>query len=206
MAKSKRISFLAKLTQGYDKVLDIGTDHGLVLSSAFEKGYIKTAIASDLRDKPLNQAKRNLKNYPVTYVISDGFLSIKEDFDLAIIAGMGAYLIADILDHAPLGNHIYLLQANEKIEILREYLMNHEFSIVDEYLLLDRFYYVILKVVRGKMVLDDEDIYLGPILKHKPEALPYYMRKARQLEKILPHADVKRQETLKKMLKIYKNV
>lgn len=206
MARSKRILFLSELTQGYNKVLDIGTDHGLVLSSAFEKGYIKSAIANDLREKPLNQAKKNLKNYPVTYVISDGFLSIKEDFDLAVISGMGAYLICDILDHAPKGDQVFLLQANDKIEILRIYLMDHGFSIIDEYILEDKFYYVVLKVKRGEMILDDEDIYLGPILKHKSEALPYYMRKAKQIEKILPHTDEKRQETLKKMLKIYKNV
>jgi len=206
MARSKRIAFLAELTQGYEKVLDIGTDHGFVLSCAFEKGYIRSAIASDLREKPLNQAKRNLKKYPVSYVLSDGFLAIKEDFDLAIIAGMGAYLINDILDHAPLGKQTYLLQANEKIEILREYLMNHGFLIIDEYIIYDRFYYVILKVVRGEMILTEDDLLLGPILKTKPDVLPYYARKAHQIEKIMTHADEKRLETLKKMHKIYKSV
>ncbi|MBN2300517.1 MAG: SAM-dependent methyltransferase [Acholeplasmataceae bacterium] len=205
MARSKRIEFLADLTRGYNKVLDIGTDHGLVLSSAFEKGYIKSAIASDLREKPLNQAKKNLRKYPISYVISDGFSDIKEEFDLAIIAGMGAYLITNILDHAPSGHHEYLLQANDKIEILRTYLMNNGFSIVDEFIIHDRFYYVILKVIRGKMILNEDDILLGPILKSKPEAKPYYQRKARQIEKIMVNADEKRVESLKKMHKIYKN-
>jgi len=205
MARSKRIEYLAVLTRGYDKVLDIGTDHGLVLAIALENKWIKSGIASDLREKPLNQARKNLKGFSVEYVISDGFKEIKSDFDLAIIAGMGAFLITEIMDHAPEGNQTYLLQANDKIEVLREYLMEHGYKIIDEYIVEDKFYYVILKVVRGGMSLLDEDIYLGPILKHKAEALPYYEKKVRQIEKILPHADQNRQEILKKMLKIYKN-
>ena len=206
MARNKRISFLAELTKGYDRVLDIGTDHGLVLLKAFEKGYIKEAIATDLREKPLKQAEKNLKNYPVTYILSDGFLAVKNPFDLAIIAGMGAYLIADIMNQAPKGNHVYILQANDKIEILREYLGSHGFKIIDEYLVHDRFFYVILKVTRGVMLLNEEDLYLGPILKNKPEALEYYARKAHQIEKILPSADSERQIELEKMLKIFKNL
>jgi len=206
MARNKRISFLAELTKGYDRVLDIGTDHGLVLQKAFEKGYIKEAIATDLREKPLQQAERNLKNYPTTYILSDGFLAVKAPFDLAIIAGMGAYLISDIMAHAPEGNQTYILQANEKIEILRDYLMNHGFKIIDEFVVHDRFYYVILKVVRGVMVLVEEDFYLGPILKNKPESIDYYARKVHQIEKILAGADPERQIELGKMLKIYKNL
>jgi tRNA (adenine22-N1)-methyltransferase len=206
MARNKRISFLAELTKGYDRVLDIGTDHGLVLLKAFEKGYIKEAIATDLREKPLKQAEKNLKNYPVTYILSDGFLTVKNPFDLAIIAGMGAYLIADIMNQAPEGNQVYILQANDKIDMLREYLGSHGFKIIDEYLVQDRFFYVILKVIRGVMLLNEEDLYLGPILKNKPEALEYYARKAQQIEKILPGADRERQIELEKMIKIFKNL
>ena len=55
----KRIDFLASLTKGYQNVIDIGTDHGLVLKKAFEKGYIKSAIATDINPKPLNSARIN---------------------------------------------------------------------------------------------------------------------------------------------------
>lgn len=203
MARNKRINFLATLTEGYNKVLDIGTDHGLVLKRAFDEGYIKEAIAADLREKPLMQAMKNLKNYPVKYIISDGFLAIKEPFDLAIIAGMGSHLITEILNNAPKQDEHYLLQANEKIDVLRSYLTSHNFEIIDEYLLYDKFYYVILKVKVGTQTLSLEDIYLGPILKDKPEALDYYRHKAHHIEKIIPKADEKRREELKKMLKIF---
>ncbi len=206
MARSKRILFLAELTKGFNSVLDIGTDHGLVLEKAFEKGYIHKGIASDLREKPLKSAENNLKNYPVTFVISDGFLAIKEPFDLVIIAGMGAYLICDIMDNAPKEDVTYILQPNDKTEILREYLMNHGFMITDEYLIQDKFFYVILRVKRGVSKMNQEDLILGPILKTKPESRKFYDQKIEQIDKIYNRADEKRKEELDKMRQIYKNV
>lgn len=202
MARNKRIDLLASLTNGYDTVLDIGTDHGLVLKKAFQKGYIKQAIASDLREEPLNQAKANLKNYPVSFVLSDGFKEIKEDFDLAIIAGMGAYLITEILENAP-KDKTYILQANDKQEVLRSYLNETGFEIVDEYIVHDKFYYIVMIVKAGQMHLLEDDLYLGPKLKFKPEAKSYYQHKIKQYQKIISHADEMRQKELLKLIKIY---
>ncbi len=202
MARNKRISLLSELTKGYDKVLDIGTDHGLVLLEAFKKGYIKQAIASDLREEPLNQAKKNLNTYPVEFVLSDGFKDIKSSFDLAIIAGMGAYLIKDILKLAP-KDKTYILQANDKHEILRAYLEEDGFEIVDEYVIHDKFFYIIMVVKQGQMHLLEDDLYLGPKLKYKKEARAYYDHKIKQYKKILPKADEARQQTLVNRIKIY---
>ena len=53
-----RISFIAKLTKGYDTVIDIGSDHGLVLKYALDNNFIKHAIASDINEGPLNRARK----------------------------------------------------------------------------------------------------------------------------------------------------
>jgi tRNA (adenine22-N1)-methyltransferase len=206
MVKSKRLEFLSELTKGYDKVIDIGSDHGLVLLEALKKGYIKEAIASDLREKPLKQAMKNLKDYQVKFILSDGFLSVKDHFDLAIISGMGANLICNIMEYAPKNNETYILQANDKIEILRKFLSINHFEIIDEYVIYDKFFYVFLKVVRGKMVLNEADLYLGHILKNKEESRRYYDHKLRQIDQIYEKADVKKRDFLNKMRKIYKNV
>lgn len=206
MVKSKRIEFLSELTKGYDKVIDIGSDHGLVLLEAFKKGYIKEAIASDLREKPLKQAMKNLENYQVKFILSDGFLSVKDNFDVAIISGMGSHLICDILENAPKENQIFILQPNDKIEVLRKYLALHHFKIIDEYVIYDKFFYVILKVIRGHMSLAEMDLYLGPILKLKEESRSYYDHKLKQIDKIYEKADVKKREFLNKMRQLYKNV
>jgi len=203
MARNKRIELLALLANHSNCLLDVGTDHGLVLFKAFKKGYIKKAIASDLRSGPLNQAKKNLKGFDVTYILSDGFKSINQPFDTAIIAGMGAHLIKEIMMHAP-RNKKYILQANDKHHILRAFLNDHGYQITDEFVVFDKFYYVIMVVTDGKMNLDQTDLYLGPILKNKLEAKPYYENKLKIYQDIMSKADLNTKNKLDKIIKIFK--
>jgi tRNA (adenine22-N1)-methyltransferase len=206
MARSKRITFLAELTKGFDTVCDIGSDHGYVLVEAFKKGYINQGIASDLRDEPLAIAKKNLIGYQAKTIQSDGFLNIKDSFDCAIVAGMGAYLIADIMKFAPIGDVTYILQPNDKPEVLRSFLMEHKFNIEDEFIIRDRFFYIIMKVKRGNMTLTHEDIILGPKLRMKSEALNYYAYKVQNFKKLLLQVDEKRAQEIRDLIKIYELV
>ncbi|MBE0700529.1 MAG: SAM-dependent methyltransferase [Acholeplasmataceae bacterium] len=205
MVKNNRLSLLAELSKGFHTVLDIGTDHGLVLKEAIDFGFIQKGIASDLRESPLKQARKNLKNYPIDFIKSDGFLAIDKPFDLAIIAGMGSYLIADIMKNAPEGNHMYILQANDKVEYLRKFLQDNHFDIIDEFLVFEKRFYVILKVTRGEMALSESDLYLGPILKKKPNSKPYYDYKAQQIKKVINRTDDDRKKHLEKLYDIYHN-
>ncbi|WP_025725209.1 tRNA (adenine(22)-N(1))-methyltransferase [Acholeplasma granularum] len=171
-----RIDFITSLLKGYDTVLDIGADHGLVIKKAIDLGYIKNGIAADINKGPLNHAKKNLTGYPVRFYLSDGFKKIDADYDLAVITGMGSRLIIDILKHAKL-DRTYILGANEKVEILRSWLVSNNYEIIDEYIIYDGFYYVFLKVKKGQMNLSDSDLYVGPILKNKVEATQYFKHK-----------------------------
>jgi len=207
MARSKRIKFLASLTKDHHVVLDVGTDHGLVLKEAFDSGFIIEAIASDINEAPLLQAQKNLKNHPVTYIQSDGFLHIKQTFDCVIIAGMGAYLIAQILERAPESKEIkYVLQANDKTPYLRKYLLEHEFAIEDEFIIMDKHYYEIIVARRGTMSLSEADIILGPKLRYKEDSHKYFKHKAAQILKVINKTDPVRQAELEKLCKIYQNL
>lgn len=205
MVKNKRIQFLASLLEGYDTVIDIGSDHGYVLREAFEQKFIKQAIASDLRSAPLERAMITLQNYPVTFVQSDGFLAVKEPYQAAVISGMGAYLIADIMKYAPMLDALYILQPNDKPAYLREKMMDLGYQIVDEYVIHDRFYYVVILYRYGKEILSLEDIILGPKLKDKKEALTYYQRRIFIIDQIQHKApsttDKKLNEELEILLK-----
>lgn len=198
MVRNKRLSFLASLIKDYPVVCDIGCDHGYVLEMAFQTGTIQKGIACDLREMPLKSAMKTLQNYPVRAILSDGFLSIDEPFDAAVIAGMGAHLIADIMEHAPHHEAIYILQANDKIAYLRQRLNAMGFQIIDEHVVHDRFYYVILVVQRGHQILSEEECFYGPFLHNKSEVKAYYEHRLKQLKKIIDVADeVKKKETLK---------
>ena len=203
MVISNRLDTMVELTQGYSTVLDIGSDHGLLLLKAFQKGYIQKGIASDLREKPLNQAKKNFKDYPVDYVRSDGFLDIKEPYDLVVIAGMGAHLITDILKHAPHFSVPMILQPNDKPEKLRDFLSQNGFKIIDEFVAFEKHYYPILLIEKGDESLDEVSILLGPKLKDKPEAKAYYEHKINTLTPILNRADENRKSEIRRLIMLY---
>src|SRR5690554_3511587 len=176
MIKNKRLDFIANLIDKNTNILlDIGTDHGYLIKKAFDNNKIKHAIATDINELPLNNAKNNLTNYEVDFVLTDGFKGVKQSFDLVVIAGMGGNLISNILKDAPNNKDIkYILQANNKNDKLRIFLTENNFKITNEHIIEDKHYYVIMEVVRGEMNLNTNDCYLGPILKTKKESIKYY--------------------------------
>lgn len=161
MARNKRIQAIVEALQGYHTVLDIGTDHGYVLKDALDLNYIQKGIASDLREKPLQKAKERLKNYPVTFYQSDGFLSIDIPFDVAVIAGMGSYTIIDILKNRPDLKEDLMVMPHDNIDVLRRYLAENNFMIDYEKIIYDRHFYTLFKIKRGKMILSEKEIHTG---------------------------------------------
>src|SRR5690606_2426325 len=117
----KRIEFIASLLKGYEVAIDIGSDHGFVLKEALVNGYIKKGIATDNKIGPLKAAQENLKGYDVEFVLSDGFKSVNKSADVAVVAGMGAHLICDILSHSPFQLD-FILGPNDRLGIVRKYL------------------------------------------------------------------------------------
>lgn len=206
MVENNRLKFISSLLKGYNTVLDIGTDHGLVLKYAFDMGYIKNGIASDLREKPLISAKNNLKDYPCEFILSNGFSNIKKDFDCCVICGMGSHLISEILSDSPNNNAHYILGTNDKEDELREYLSNNNFKILDEYIIFDKFYYIFMKVTKTatKQKLSKEDIILGPVLKTKKNSVDYYQQKAIYLKDLIAKVDQQKAQLLKGKLKYFK--
>lgn len=177
MIRDNRLNTIASLIdKNTNTLLDIGTDHGFLIKLAFKQDKIKKAIASDINEMPLATAKANLEGLNVSFVISNGFSNIKESFDTVVIAGMGSNLIKTILEESPENLNItYILQANNKLEILRRYLNDNNYKIIDEIIIKDKsHYYVTIKAIRSKMNLSDEEIYLGPIIKNKQSSIPYY--------------------------------
>lgn len=161
MARNKRIQAIVEALQGYHTVLDIGTDHGFVLKDALDLHYIQKGIASDLREKPLQKAKELLKNYPVTFYQSDGFLSIDVPFDVAVIAGMGSYTVIDILNNYPELKEDLIMMPHDNIDVLRRYLAENNFMIDYEKIIYDRHFYTLFKIKRGKMMLSEKEIHTG---------------------------------------------
>lgn len=143
-----RITFIASLLSGYKIVLDIGTDHGLVLKKALDLKYIQKGIASDNKPQPLLKAYQNLKNYPVEFYLSDGFLKILSTFDLALICGMGPHTIIHILKNKLDMNKPLILGCQGKWLPLIYWLKKNDFELLRYYNFFDKFNYIFLKVIR----------------------------------------------------------
>jgi tRNA (adenine22-N1)-methyltransferase len=146
----KRIDFIVSLLQGYHTVLDIGTDHGLVLKKSFEKSYIQKAIATDINPNSLKKARENLKKYPVEFYLSDGFEKINSLFDLVLITGMGPHTIIKILEKSFHFDKPFILGCQGKIHILVKWLKRNNYIIQHHYIVYDKFNYMFLKVVQNK--------------------------------------------------------
>ena len=164
---SKRLKEISKYTKGYNLLLDVGSDHGLLPIYAINNDYVKDAIASDINYKPLIKAKENFTKYnlDIKTIVFDGIP--ETDADIIAICGMGAELIIQILEKT-LNNAKNLkrliLSPNNDYYILRQYL-NNKFNIVEEEVIIDRnHYYEVIVVELGNSNYSDKELYFGPIL------------------------------------------
>ena len=182
----QRIELLASLSEGSNSLLDLGCDHAHVLTLAINKYNVKEGIASDISDGPLKMAKENIIRAnlidKIKIIKSDGFKNINDYFDTCIIAGMGGELIKDILNNGldKIRNKKLILEPNNNQDIVRRFLNDNNFKIIDEYALYDaNKYYEIIVAISGDEKLSDFEINYGPILLKKKEKgfIDFYINK-----------------------------
>ena len=139
----KRIDLIASLAKNSNIICDIGCDHAYTVIKAIKDYGVSYAIASDINDGPLEIAKKNIISHKiedkVKIVKSDGFKNVNDEFDTAIISGMGGNLIIDILNSSldKIKNKKLIISANSDFYLVRKYLNNNGFIISDEYSLVD---------------------------------------------------------------------
>ena len=119
---------------------DVGTDHAHLPIFLLETGKIERAILSDINERPLLSARKNIIEAGLSdraeLVLCDGLtaLSQKGITDVAI-CGMGGEIIAEIIDNAPFLKDTgirLILQPMSRQGKLRGYLADNGFSIIKE--------------------------------------------------------------------------
>lgn len=210
---SARLEASAKYLKGFNYLVDCGTDHGYLPIYAIKNNLVKKAIASDNKELPLNNAKKNIKaeNLNIKTILADGLPFLTEEIDIISILGMGGRLIKDILSRADLSNvKRMVLSANSESNILRDYLENNHFKIVAEEFIEDKQkYYQIIVCEPGKMTLNDIQKEFGPInIKNNNDVFKEYINKLiKNLEKaILNVKDELDLKNLKLRIKTLKEV
>ncbi len=171
---SDRLLACAGFVRPGERIADVGCDHGYLSIHLLQQGIANSAICSDVREQPLQSARRNAKKYglqdKMEFYLSDGVQSIPRDFDCMICAGMGADTMVSILDAAPwLKDKSYrlILQCQSKTPMLRQYLSRNGYVIAQEAVLRDgRFLYTVMQVLFDPDAprLTPAQCYLPPML------------------------------------------
>ncbi len=156
---SKRMKCLTDMVSPGKVMADIGCDHGLVSVYLAANGISPRVIAMDVAEGPLKAAEKNVAEAGMSDKIelrlSDGFKALSAvETDGAIIAGMGGHLILDIIrdgeDKFGEGYQL-VLSPQSDVPLVRNYLRNHSFKIVDEEMIHeDGKFYIIIKAVKTK--------------------------------------------------------
>ena len=212
-------------------IADIGTDHGYIPVNLIKRNMANHVIASDISPYSLKKAQKLIDREGMNDRISTrtGYgLSVLRpgEVEVAIIAGLGGTLIAEILerDKGVAGTiDKFILQPMQRHRVLREYLLNNAYSIRDEVLLKEdrNRYYVIMVVEHGQeKVRDDLDYYLGRCLvENKDPLLPEYilynikrrhavlanLKKSRNAEEVSERQN-KLEEEIRKLKEVYGDV
>lgn len=210
----KRIQKIASFCQGSQMVCDIGCDHAYTLVYAIKEFGVEKGIAADVAKGPLLNAQRTIKEYhlekQIKTILSDGFDAIPtEEFDTAILSGMGGILICEILKRALpklLGKKL-IISANSDVYRIRELLCSNGFYLSREDALYDHNkYYEILIFEKGYKNYSALDILYGPFLrKNHPEAfIKYYQQKKNLLNSVLSH--IQNEEEKEEKLRLLKEI
>lgn len=177
MKLSKRLQLLADLINEYkqgDVLADIGCDHAYLSCYLIEHNIVSQVYACDVARGPYESSistiqQHHLENH-IQALLGDGIDPILDkEVDMIAIAGMGSYLITEILEK----NFSYLnkiktlfLQPNANTDHLRKYLFEHHFMIIDEKLVKDGHHIYDMMVVqkmKEPITYDEYDIEFGPI-------------------------------------------
>lgn len=203
MELSKRLMKIASYVEPCKTVADIGTDHGYIPIYLVKNNVCEKAIASDINKGPTEKAKTNVRfeglSKDIKCLLGPGLKPIKKgEVNGVVIAGMGGNLTRDIiledLEKVKLYDFL-ILQPAQNPEVLREYLYNNNFDILDEDLIFDEGkFYELFKVKYNnnpkKINVEDEIFYeISPILLENKNPLidSYVKSKIERYENIVSY-------------------
>lgn len=182
MELSERLKTIALLVDECDCLVDVGTDHGYIPIFLIKNKMCNSIIASDINNGPLTKARHNILleglQDSIECRLGNGLSTVfPGEVQCAIIAGMGGNLIRDIIN-----NNIdvvkqlsyAILQPIQNSEILREYLYNKGFNIIDEELCEEEGkFYEIIKASYGNNTIELQSIFyeISPLLIRKRHRL-----------------------------------
>lgn len=173
---SKRLTAIENFIPDGSVLVDVGTDHGLLIINAIKNRNVKFAYGIDINIKPLQACERNIEaagyQDKVEMILGDGLKSFNKAADVFVLAGMGGETIYKIMEayDFSLGQKV-IIQANSKIIELRTSLNKQDFTIEEELFFYEGNVPVLIMVaIKDKAQMSESDFVIGPKLKHQNNA------------------------------------
>ncbi len=217
MKINDRLKKIGDLVDANSSILDIGCDHALLDIYLVKEGKVKKAVAADIKEGPLKNAKENIKKYnledKIDTRLGDGLDTYTDDINTVIVSGMGGRTIIGIFKYKPSivkKINTIILSPNNYQEDVRRFFTSIGFYIEDESLVKEgKIIYQIIKLKRGKKKYTKKDYFFGPILFTKKDKLfkEYYKKELKSREiilELLPKNYRLRKYKVKKEIKLIK--
>lgn len=188
MKISKRLKTIADMVDENYRVIDVGCDHAFLDIYLTMNGV--ECIAIDNKESVLKYSRKNIDEYGLSDKIkllhNNGLESINiNSNDLVILAGLGTNTILNVIKNKDINQMI--VQSNDDVYNLRLNLSNLGYKIIDEKIVYEKKYYVIMKWVRGKVKYSQTQLKYGPLLlKEKSKEFVNYLEgRNKYLEELL---------------------
>ena len=193
MKLSSRLLFVTRFIEKDMVIADIGSDHGFLPFYLLENNLITKAYACDNKIGPYNNLKKTFADHfpnKIELALNDGLNNLPSYVNCVIMTGMGGDLIIKLLsrDNQYLNNVNYLiLSPQSNIPLVREYVSNNGFKIIDEGLVEDDKIYTVIKCQKGQQVLNQKELYFGPILVNNKDNLfmNLYSKRLDEIQELL---------------------
>ena len=220
MKINARLKKIGDLVEANSFCLDVGCDHALLDIYLVKRNKNIKAIASDIAEGPLEQAKNNIKREKLDGKIETrlgyGLRTYTDDINTIIISGMGGRNMIGIFKDQPKvlkKVDTIILSPNNYQEDVKRYLTKNNFYISNEEFVKDgKFIYQIIIFKKGKKKYTKKEYFFGPIflIKKGPLFREYYERELKSREILLTllpkNYRLKRYITKKEMVMIKKEI
>lgn len=192
MRINDRLKTIGDLADANSFCLDVGCDHAFLDIYLVKRGDNIKAIASDVVEGPLEQAKKNIKAEKLDGVIEtrlgNGLDTYSDEVDTVIISGMGGRnMIGIFKNNLDVLKKIktIIISPNNYQEDVKRFLVSNGFYIEDEVMVKDKkFIYQIIKFYRGNKRYSRREYFFGPVFLKKKDKLfkEYYERELKSRE------------------------
>ena len=217
MKINDRLKTIGDLADANSFCLDVGCDHAFLDIYLVKRGDNINAIASDIAEGPLEQAKKNIKaeklEGKIEVRLGNGLDTYSNEIDTVIISGMGGRSMIGIFK-----NNLDVLKKIKTIivspnnyqEDVKRFLVKSGFYIEEEVMVKEKkFIYQIIKLYRGKKRYTRREYFFGPIFLKKKDKLfkEYYERELKSREifvDLLPKNYIWKKFITKKEIKMIK--